>query len=170
MRMGEDMHTVLTPRPLTPEAFRPFGDVVETRTAVDERLINEGNTTRFHDLARLDLEADGGRPLLSIFRSRPLPAPVRITTMERHPLSSQMFYPLSGNPYLVVVAPPGELDESAIQVFRAGPNQGVNYASGTWHHYSLALDSISDFLVIDRGGPEENCDEVPLQTPLTIAL
>ncbi|HRJ66500.1 MAG TPA: ureidoglycolate lyase, partial [Alphaproteobacteria bacterium] len=42
----------------------------------------------------------------------------------------------------------------------AAPRQGVNYHAGVWHHFSLALDAPSDFLVIDRGGSEKNCDEV----------
>lgn len=85
-----------------------------------------------------------------------------LKVMERHPLSSQAFYPLSTFPYLVVVAPTGELDPSAIVAFLAQPNQGVNYHRGVWHHYSLALAGISDFLVVDRISDDENCDEVRL--------
>ena len=95
--------------------------------------------------------------------------------LERHPLSSQAFYPLSGNPYLVVVAPAGKLEETEIRVFLARADQGVNYHPGTWHHYSLALNDTSDFLVIDRGSltqesDEENCDEVSLSQPIVIDL
>jgi ureidoglycolate lyase len=35
----------------------------------------------------------------------------------------------------------------------------VNYHRGVWHHPLIALDGVSDFLVIDRGGPGSNCDE-----------
>ena len=97
--------------------------------------------------------------------------------MERHPLSSQAFIPLSDNPYLVIVAPPGELDDSMIQVCKASAKQGVNYHPGTWHHYSLALDGVSDFLVVDRESPqatpdieEGNCDEVILSQTLEILI
>lgn len=82
--------------------------------------------------------------------------------MERHPLSSQAFYPLGNSPYLVVVAPPGELDPSAVVAFVAQSDQGVNYHKGTWHHYSLALGGVSDFLVVDRISDDQNCDEVRL--------
>ena len=82
--------------------------------------------------------------------------------MERHPLGSQAFVPLNGRPYLVAVAAGGELDPARIEVFLAAGDQGVNYAAGTWHHYSLALEAESDFLVIDRAGPGENLDEVEL--------
>ncbi len=159
----------LIPEDLNPEAFLPFGDVITTGTAAEQRLINDGHTVRFHNLAALSLTADKGVPLVSIFRSTPLPLPLKITTLERHPLSSQAFYPLSDKPYLVIVAPAGELREQDIRVFRAC-GQGVNYHPGTWHHYSLALDSISDFLVIDRGGPDENCDEITLSSELIVNL
>ena len=150
------------PEALTAAAFAPFGDVIASDTAREVMQINDGHTERYHDLARLDLTGQSGTPLVSIFRSTPLAAPIVVTTLECHPLSSQAFYPLSGRPYLVVVAPPGEFDPGAVRVFRAGPHQGVNYAAGTWHHYSLALEAVSDFLVIDRGGPEDNCRTVDL--------
>jgi len=162
--------------PLDPAAFAPFGDVIETQSAAESRIINEGNTTRFHDLAELTLGTNNGRPLLNIFRTTPLPHPLKLTMMERHPLSSQAFIPLSNNPYLVVVAPKGEMDESKICVFLATGTQGVNYHPGTWHHYSLALDGISDFLVVDRGEmlssktEADNCDEVKLSQPIEIEL
>ena len=156
-----DVARLIEPIPLTYAGFKPFGNVIEAGT-VKTRSINEGNTTRYHDLAELDLSAEGGKPGLNIFRSNPIPQPMILKTMERHPLSSQAFYPLGSYPYLVVVAPPGELDPSAIVAFLARANQGVNYHKGVWHHYSLALGGISDFLVVDRISDDENCDEVGL--------
>ena len=76
-----------------------------------------------------------------------------------------MFLPLSGNPYYVVVSKAGEFDEAAIEVFLAASDQGVNYAPGTWHHYSLALHGVSDFLVVDRKGGGDNLVEVELESP-----
>lgn len=154
---------ILKPEPLTAASFAPYGDVLETGTARELRNINYGNTERFHDIARLDLGADNGKSLVSIFRSKPLLRPIAVKVMERHPMSSQAFYPLDNRPFMVVVAPAGEFDSSKLRAFLAGPKQGVNYAKGTWHHYSLALDHVSEFMVIDRGGPEKNCDEVFLE-------
>lgn len=153
------MGIVLKPAPLTAAAFAPFGDVIETASARELRDINYGYTQRFHDLARLDLAAAGGVPLVSIFRSTPLARPVGVKVMERHPLSSQAFFPLDARPYLVVVADRGEFNVAHLRAFVAAPRQGVNYHAGVWHHFSLALDAPSDFLVIDRGGSEKNCDE-----------
>jgi ureidoglycolate lyase len=151
---------LLTPAPLTAEAFAPYGDVIQCSAGAERRDINYGHTERFHNLAALDLTADSGVPLLSIFRTRPLDLPIPIKVMERHPLSSQAFYPLSNRPYLVVVAARGDFRAENLKAFIADGDQGVNYHRGVWHHFSLSLDETSDFLVIDRGGPEKNCDEV----------
>ena len=160
--------TRLRPEPLTGQAFEPYGDVIEVANAKEQRQINYGHTIRYHDLARLDLSADQGQSLISIFRSTPLETPIPVKVMEAHPLSSQAFYPLSNRPYLVVVAGRGQFDANNLRVFLAGPNQGVNYHKGCWHHYSLALDGVSDFLVIDRDGPGSNCDEVILNEEIVI--
>ena len=151
----------VTPRTLTAEAFAPYGQVISVREAVEQYPINYGATTRFNALAHVDVTTDGGAPIISIFRSTPLPALV-LKIMERHPVGSQAFMPLNGRPYLVAVAPAGELDAAKIEVFLARGDQGVNYSAGTWHHYSLALGEISDFLVVDRAGPGANLDEVEL--------
>jgi len=149
----------LKPRPLSAAAFRPFGDVMEIKNKTP-KLINENHTRRYHDLAAIDTAQNNGKPLLSIFRARPRPLPMQVRFLERHPLSSQAFHPLRGAPYLVLVAPPGEaIHPGDLQFFRAGGDQGVNYHRGVWHHYLLALDAESDFLVVDRGGEEKNCDE-----------
>lgn len=151
---------ILKPAPLTAEAFAPFGDVIEAGSAREQRDINYGYTRRFHDLARLDVTGAGGTPLVSLFRSTPLARPIAVKVMERHPLSSQAFYPLSGRRYMVVVADRGDFKVENLRAFVAEASQGVNYRAGVWHHFSLALDETSDFLVIDRGGSEKNCDEV----------
>ncbi|MDP1631726.1 MAG: ureidoglycolate lyase [Caulobacter sp.] len=151
----------VTPRLLTPETFAAYGEVISARDGVEQMTINYGATTRFNDLAAIDVATGGGHAIVSLFRSTPLPEPV-LKIMERHPLGSQAFMPLNGRPYLVAVAPAGDLDPAKIEVFVAAGDQGVNYAAGTWHHYSLALEAVSDFLVVDRAGPGTNLDEVEL--------
>lgn len=147
--------------PLTATAFAAFGDVIHPANAKRDIPINHGHTTRYHDMADIDVSAKDGKTCVSIFRSRPM-NPLVIRSMERHPLGSQAFIPLERRPYLVVVAPPGDFDAAEIRVFRAGGDQGVNYAKGVWHHFLLALEGTSDFLVIDRTGPGHNLDEITL--------
>ncbi|WP_199101523.1 ureidoglycolate lyase [Aquitalea sp. ASV11] len=153
---------------LTAKAFRPFGEVMEAGPEARQFAINGGNTMRFHDLAQLDAGPDG-RLMVSIFRGQPRSLPFELRMMERHPHGSQAFMPLSGLPYLVVVAPPGAAPTAdTLRVFLAGPQQGVNYAAGVWHHPLLALHQPCDFLVLDRDGSTPNCDEVQLPYPVLI--
>jgi ureidoglycolate lyase len=37
---------------------------------------------------------------------------------------------------------------------------GINYARGVWHFPLISLDEEQDFPVVDRGGPENNYDEI----------
>lgn len=155
----------LFPAPLTKESFAPFGDVIEV-DGTQRIEINDGTTERFHDLAAVDVKSGGGHPLINIFRGQPRPQPIDIRMVERHPLGSQAFIPLREQTWLVVVAPPGEApDLSQLRAFRAEGHQGVNYHAGVWHHPLLVLKPDHDFLVVDRGGPGDNCDEVWFEGP-----
>ena len=148
--------------PLTREAFAPFGDVIELEGA-KQIPINLGTTIRYHDLANVDVTDEGGRTLVNLFRGQARELPFEVRMMERHPLGSQAFIPLNDKPYLVVVAPVGELDESMIRAFVTSGWQGVNYAKGVWHHPLLALGEVSDFIVVDRGGDGVNLNELDLR-------
>jgi ureidoglycolate lyase len=102
-------------------------------------------------------------------QGQPRRFPLKVTTMERHPLGSQAFIPLSKNPYLVLVAPRGEFKLHKLNAFLAQAGQGVNYAKGVWHHALVALYEVSEFIVIDRGGAGSNCEEMRLAEPVTIS-
>ncbi len=163
----------LKAEPLTSDAFAPFGDVIEVAGRTP-RLINEGTCERFDDLAPVDVLADGGRPLISIFKAVPRELPFEVRVLERHPLSSQAFFPLDGVPFLVVVAEAGGAADAPwgtrIRAFRASGEQGVSYRRNTWHHALLAIGQTSRFLVVDRGGPGENCDEVVVDPPVVVTF
>lgn len=167
--MSEKIINVV-PQQLTAENFAVYGDVISVSESAEHFAINDGHTMRYHDLAEVDVTEQQGTTLLNIFRSTPLAFPLPIEMMERHPLGSQAFIPMSNQPYVVVVAPSGELDTSKIEVFLASNKQGVNYHKGTWHHFCLALNEVSDFLVVDRGGKGDNCDVEKLDGSLVITL
>lgn len=164
-QMKESMPNHLVIEPLTRDAFAPFGDVIELEHA-KQIPINLGTTMRYHDLAKIDVADGGGRALVNVFRGQPRALPFEVTMMERHPLGSQAFVPLTDRPYLVVVAPAGELAPAAIRAFVSRGWQGVNYAKGVWHHPLIALREVSDFVVIDRGGDGANLNEQDLPQSL----
>lgn len=148
----------LRPEILNAEAFAGFGDVIEARGDFD--LINGGTTRQFPDLAGIDVTGEGGRPCVSLYRATPYPLPLTVRMLERHALGSQLFMPLSGAQFLIVVAPAAAVpDRSAVRAFVASGRQGVNYRRGTWHHPLIALGGQAEFLVIDRAGPGPDCDE-----------
>jgi ureidoglycolate lyase len=156
--------------PLTPEAFAPFGQVVELPTSTGVR-INRGTAERFDDVAELVLAAAGGRPQFSVFCVSPSPLPVRIREVERHTLSSQMFLPFDGRRFLVAVAPKGErVEQKDVRVFLSNGSQGVNYAPGVWHAPVIALGAETYFGVLGRKGPDVDCDLVTFETALEVML
>lgn len=159
--------TELRPLPITAKRFAAYGDVIQASGA-DMEAMNEARFERFDDLARIDID---GPVATGIVRSRTATVlPYHVEMLERHPLGSQAFIPLSRFPFVIVVAPPGEAVETAdICAFAVGPGQGINYLRGTWHMPLIALEEGQSFLVIDRSptaGP--NCEELVLAEPLIL--
>ncbi len=153
--------------PLTREAYALFGQVIETEGA-HHYPINGGMTERYHDLAKVELGGVHARPLVSIARGQHYELPLPLKMVERHPLGSQAFYPLSQRPFLSIVAP----DEGGVpgtpRAFLAGPGQGINMAMNTWHGVLTPLGETSDFLLIDRGGEGNNLEEYFFSEPYLV--
>ncbi|MDO6564261.1 ureidoglycolate lyase [Amphritea sp. 1_MG-2023] len=153
------MQRILTPEPLTKARFAPYGDVIETEGS-DFFMINNGSTQRFHRLSEVMLSQADDRAIISIFRTQKLSYPLPIKMLERHPLGSQAFIPLKQHPFLIVVAEPGEHPTpKSIRAFITNGRQGINYHSGVWHHPILCCAAEDDFLIVDRAGDGNNCDE-----------
>jgi ureidoglycolate lyase len=145
--------------PLTKEAFAPFGDVIETEGS-DHFMINNGSTRRYHKLATVETAQPDDKAIISIFSAEKLEYPLTVRMLERHPQGSQAFIPLLGNPFLIVVAPVGDAPESELaRAFVSNGKQGINYHRGVWHHPVLTIEKRDDFLVVDRSGSGNNCDE-----------
>lgn len=152
--------------PLTKEAFAPFGDILDAKGQPD-KMINAGMCGRFHDRADLTF-AEGGRAGISIFNAKPRTLPYTLDLLERHPLGSQAFLPMTEHPFLVVVAP-DEGDRPGVpRAFMTAPHQGINFHAGTWHGVLTPLHAPGLFAVVDRIGEGENLDEWQLDAPYTI--
>jgi ureidoglycolate lyase len=160
--------TDLVAVPLTREAFAPFGEVIELSGA-RHWSINAGYAERFHDLCAIDVGDAGGRVGLSIFAAKPRPVPVPLTLMERHPLGSQAFLPMGTVPFVIVVAPPGDV-VGPLSAFVTDGRQGCNYAKGVWHHPLIVTGHDALFAVIDRIGPGANLDERPIADTIMVRL
>jgi ureidoglycolate lyase len=120
--VGAPREVTVRARPLTPEAFAPYGRVVEDgREAL---LMQEGQFT-----AR---------------RSTVKRVPPTVDRINRHMDHSQMFVPLNGDRTVVVVAPPDVpfegFDPSRIEAFVTDGTSTVIFHPGTWHIEPRALD------------------------------
>lgn len=153
-------------QPLTAAGFAPFGDVLEVAGQPD-KLINQGLCGRWHDRANLDF--GDGRAGISLFKSEARSLPYALDMVERHPLGSQAFMPMSLDPFLVVVAPDAGGKPGQPLAFRTAPGQGVNIARNTWHGVLTPLHAPGLFAVIDRIGDGTNLEEYWFDQPFTVS-
>ena len=153
----ETLSRTLAAEPLTAEAFAPWGDVIEAAGA--SFPINGGMCDRFHDLARMEFVGEGGRAGISIGWGKPYPLPHAFRLVERHPLGSQAFVPMTEEPFFVVVAPDEGGRPGAPRAFITAPGQGVNYLRNVWHGVLTPLGRPVPFLIVDRIGPGVNLEE-----------
>ena len=158
--------TIITAQALTPEAFAPFGDILDFSNPAD-MLINQGKCERHHNLAHLQFtqseagkgEAGKGEAGISLFNAMPRSLPYELDMMERHPLGSQAFIPMTQNPFLVIVAEDDDGKPAIPQAFITTSSMGVNYHANIWHGVLTPLEAPGHFAVIDRIGSGENLQE-----------
>ncbi len=161
--------TTITASPLTAESFNEFGDVIQTDGAASFE-INQGMCTRFHDLAKIETSGPDGHPLISLARGKPYRLPLHLTMVERHPLGSQAFIPLSDNPFLVIVCQDNNGVPGIPQAFLTANRQGINYRQNIWHGILTPLHDMSDFIIIDRGGGGNNLEEYFFDQPYQVIV
>ena len=159
---------------LSAAAFAPFGDVIEALGA--STAANQDRAQRFDaplDMACVDARiANTARLHTSIYRIRRSTLPFQLKLVERHPLSPQLFFPNSGDGFLVCACPnlaDGSPDLAALRAFSGQPAQGIVWRAGVWHSPFAALGTDGDFLMQQWqcGGPED-CEEVTLAAPIMI--
>lgn len=140
-------------------SIAPFGELLGVGRG------RPSTRTRFYDDAvelveKAPFRSDADT-CLSIARVRP--RPFEVTWMERHFKHTQVFLPLSREPYAVVLAPPtmAELpDLSQVRAFRFAGDCGLLMHVGTWHEFPFALRAPSDMVVILRNETNRNLDAI----------
>lgn len=142
---------MLKAKPLSPEAFAPFGEVISTSRLKEGKSANLGTGVRLDYVAKLSNQRPEAKANMVVFRGRAQKLPFQVTMLEKHPHSSQTFLPLNCQRYLVCVAPTGGDGlpvVSELQAFVCVAGQGINYAPGTWHHPMVALDTDGEFAML----------------------
>lgn len=160
------MTRVIKVEPLTPDAFAPFGDILDASGSPD-KMINGGLCGRYHDLATLDFGSDG-RAGISIFNAQARSLPYTLDLLERHLEGSQAFMPMTDAPFLVIAAPDMNGVPGVPRAFLTKPYQGINFHRGTWHGVLTPLAEPGLFAVVDRIGASPNLDEFMIDPPYTI--
>ncbi|MBN9237624.1 MULTISPECIES: ureidoglycolate lyase [Phyllobacteriaceae] len=163
------MDRIVKTQPLTREAFARFGEVIETEGA-HHYPINDGKCERYHALATAEAGGPNGRVIINIFKCAPYAFPLKLAMVERHPLGSQAFIPLSPRPFLVVVCDDDGSGPGEPHAFLTKPGQGVNYKRNLWHWVLTPIGQPQDFLVVDRGGDGTNLEEFYFSHPYEIHL
>ena len=149
------MKITITPKPITKENFSKFGDMVTTDN-LKPIEINNGYAKRFDGIANLNTSKGNGETTISIFSALKRDFPMKIGMMEKHPLGSQAFVPMSETKFLVFVAPKGKKPNTKkIESFIVPKLNGINYKPGIWH-FPLISTKNMNFLVIDRKGGTGN--------------
>lgn len=160
---------IISAHPLTRAAFAPFGDVIDT-SGDNSYFINGGKCQRFHDLARVEATGPNARVLISLFKGTPYEFPLKLGMVERHPLGSQAFIPLSPRPFLVVVCHDTPDGPGEPHAFLTTAGQGVNYPRNLWHGVLTPIGEVQDFAVVDRGGDGSNVEEFHFPHPYEVHL
>jgi ureidoglycolate lyase len=128
----------LVARPLTAEAFAPYGDVVEAPQ-------KPGRAYFETSLGNLRPHA---QPRLWMLRKMPVAGlPLDIKSLERHQFSSQTFVPIE-----------------IAQAFLPTPYQGVSYKPNTWHSGLNVFDRparLTVFQWLDGTAADEEIVSVP---------
>jgi ureidoglycolate lyase len=141
----------LKAEPLTPEAYAPFGSVIEP--------------------GRTQLHCNDGQYVVELLTLQPRNGPVR--QINRHFDCVQLFapHPQAGTrkkPMLVVVAPPWlsaeRFDPAQVRAFVADGSQAFTFNVGTWHIGPRSLDGTPLTLVNMQGerSNEEHTEEIDL--------
>ncbi|GJD54025.1 Ureidoglycolate lyase [Methylobacterium crusticola] len=154
--------TQLRLRPVSRDAFAPFGTLVEMNRPTT--AVNEGTALRHdvHAFAAADARA-GFRLVTSIYdaEARDLRA---LRILERHANSPQLIMPLGGGDHAVIVClsrSNGGPDFETLTAFRCASRQGVIYRPGLWHHPIAALGRAAQFLVQSwQEGSDADCEIV----------
>ncbi len=138
-------------QPLTAEAFRPYGHMLESK----------------HPLFP-EVEPGEVRVAIELLKLKRPTNPRRISMMATHFSYNQTFIPLRGTMALVVAPAPRnrneghdryEIDYAQLAAFFVEPGQAAFIEKGVWH-YAVALGHECEFINITRKNPGEGTSRV----------
>lgn len=139
---------LLRPEPASPAALEPFGWMIAARADIPARPLNfYPGTLR----VPAGFVSDDQTEITLVRLAR---RPFEVAYLERHFRHTQAFLPLGGRPFVLVMAPPGDGDDTppaeALRAFRFEGDSGFCMRLGCWHEFPFALADDSDMVVLLR--------------------
>jgi ureidoglycolate lyase len=146
-------------QPISAPAFARFGTLIDAGIDVP----------RLNFAVPIENHRDTARANLCIVRPPVVTLPFMVDTMERHAFSTQAFFPLDAQRYLLVVAEGGAApDLSTLAAFIVPGRQAISYARGVWHIGMAVLDAPCGMaMLVHEDGSSRDTDYVPVP-PFTV--
>lgn len=138
-------------KPLTAEAFRPYGRMLENKEPVFP-----------------EVEPGQGRVAIELLTMKRPVNPRRLSQMAIHFSYNQTFIPVRGSMTLIVAPPPShrqaaqeqcELAYADLAAFVVEPGQAAFIEKGTWHN-AVPLGSECQFINVTRKDPGEGTTDL----------
>ncbi len=162
---------ILHSQPISAANFAPYGSLVSS-AGLNGIPVNEGRGLRLETAAKLIHTTSAPKPNLALYQIEGSNWPVPVKMLERHRHSAQMFLPLNGGSFLIVVAgslATGEPEIASLQAFTVQRGQGIVYAPGVWHLPLVALEHHAEFaMLMWEDGTQDDCDERLLASPFMV--
>ena len=133
----------------TPESAAKYGPILGYDPDVEPVPIDfYGGAVKVHRVVDFVSDEQTELPLVTVQRRLN-----EVRWMERHFKHTQTFVPLSGAPFVVVMAPPtdSELhDLDKVEAIRCDGSAGFTMKIGTWHEFPYAINDNTNMIVMLR--------------------
>ncbi len=133
----------------TPEALADYGQILGPSPDMTPMPIDfYDGTVKVHRVVDFVSDEQTELPLVTV-----QPRPFEVRWMERHFKHTQTFIPLSGKPFVVVMAPPNDSeipDIDLAEAFLFDGSAGFTMKIGTWHEFPFVTEHNTNLIVILR--------------------
>ena len=142
--------TKIEPHRITPERFRPYGEVAQPPAA--EPTAADDTFSFWSDVASYHIEGDTEIGLCTVHRQ----APARVTWVERHARTPELLIPIDA-PFVLPVLKE-DAPDSAVEAFRVNIGEAIVIGQGVWHSacHPVGRDQATYFVIFRRGTPHED--------------
>ena len=151
--------------PLTPEAFKPFGEVIETFEAAKPEIQKGGLRTNAYTVSAAPSEADTSAEVEQGTRT-PLSEGLQRAHFAYHTDAGQAFYPSRHCPTVYFVGPiKEELETEDVRAFYTDGSLGICMGLKVWHTMPVCVEGIEVYQTV-RGDQDYHAHSVEVDFDL----